>query len=264
VGISPSAVFSHSSGEIAAAYAAGAFNMDTAIRIAFYRSFVTNVINRKGLIAAIGLGRNVVEPYLTSEVVLACENSSSSLTISGDKDIVQNTIAKILINSPDALARRLKVEIGYHSHHIANIGELYENLIQKEFAGANHKLTIPFYSSVTRNTYLHSEGLGASYWRENLESPVLFYGAAKSLLAPSRPGPVMLEVGPHSALQGPLRQMFKETASSAFSASCLTRGSNSTISLLRAIGQLHCNSVRVNFGSLFQGGTSLPNLPTYA
>jgi malonyl CoA-acyl carrier protein transacylase/SAM-dependent methyltransferase len=263
-GISLSAVVGHSSGEIAAAYAAGAFNMDTAIRIAFYRGFVANVINRKGSMAAIGLGRNVVEPYLTSGVVLACENSGGSVTISGDEDVVQNTIAKILIDSPDALARRLKVEIGYHSHHMADVGELYENLIQKEFAGANHELTIPFYSSVTGNTYLHSEGLGASYWRENLESPVLFYGAAKSLLAASGPGPVMLEVGPHSALQGPLRQMFKETASSAFYASCLTRGSNSTISLLRAVGQLHCNGVKVDFGSLFQGGTSLPNLPTYA
>jgi acyl transferase domain-containing protein len=184
-GISPSAVVGHSSGEIAAAYAAGAFNMDTAIRIAFYRGFVANVINRKGSMAAIGLGRNVVEPYLTSGVVLACENSGGSVTISGDEDVVQNTIAKILIDSPDALARRLKVEIGYHSHHMADVGELYENLIQKEFAGANHELTIPFYSSVTGNTYLHSEGLGASYWRENLESPVLFYGAAESLLAAS-------------------------------------------------------------------------------
>jgi acyl transferase domain-containing protein len=117
-GVSPAAVVGHSSGEIAAAYAVGAFSMETAIRIAFYRGFVTNTITRKGAMAAIGLGRNAVDSYLAAGVVLACENSGSSITVSGDADKVQDTIEKVLIRSPNVLARKLKVEIAYHSREI--------------------------------------------------------------------------------------------------------------------------------------------------
>ena len=114
-GLSPTAVVGHSSGEIAGAYAAGAFTKKTAIRLAFYRGFVANAIKRKGAMAAIGFGREAVEPYLTPGVTLACENSASSVTISGDDDVVAKTIAKVQSHQPDVLARKLKVEIAYHS-----------------------------------------------------------------------------------------------------------------------------------------------------
>lgn len=263
-GLSPSAVIGHSSGEIAAAYAVGAFTMETAIRVAFYRGFVASAIKRKGAMAAIGLGRDIVQPYLTSGVTIACENSGGSVTISGDDDVVQNTITKILHDSPDVFARKLKVEIAYHSYHMTDVGQLYESIIQEEFSSDDLHLTAPFYSSVTGELYTSSASLVGSYWRQNLESPVLFYTATKSLLTASGASPILLEVGPHSALQGPLRQIFKEVAPSASYASCLSRGGNGTICILKAVGQLHCNGVRINFEGLNEGGTSLPNLPTYA
>lgn len=120
-GLSATAVVGHSSGEIAGAYAAGAFTKETAIRLAFYRGFVANAIKRKGAMAAIGLGREAVEPYLTPGVILACENSASSVTISGDDDVVAKTIAKVLSLQPDVLARKLKVEIAYHSRESSEI-----------------------------------------------------------------------------------------------------------------------------------------------
>ena len=263
-GVSASSVVGHSSGEIAAAYTAGAFTMETAIRIAFYRGFVAQAINRKGAMAAIGLGRSTVTPYLSSGVVLACENSSASVTISGDEDAVLETIAKILQDNPNVLARRLKVEVAYHSHHMADVGSMYESLIQGNFQGASHDLTMPFHSSVTGKTYLSSKHLGASYWRMNLESPVLFYTAMKNLLFASEGASATLEVGPHSALQGPLKQIFKEVAPAAAYASALVRNVESTQSLLKAVGSLHCSGVRVDFDLLNDGGVSLSNLPTYA
>ncbi len=114
-GLSPAAVVGHSSGEIAAAYAAGAFTGDVAIKLAYLRGFVSKCITRRGAMAAIGLGRYAAKSLLTPGVVIACENSGNSITISGDEDAVQNTITNINIHSPETLTRRLKVDVAYHS-----------------------------------------------------------------------------------------------------------------------------------------------------
>lgn len=114
-GVSPVAVVGHSSGEIAAAYAAGAFSSDVAIRLAYFRGLVAGTIKRRGAMAAIGLGRYSVEPFVNPGVVIACENSGSSTTISGDETAVQKTIAKIVSQNPEVFARKLKVGVAYHS-----------------------------------------------------------------------------------------------------------------------------------------------------
>ena len=117
-GLSPAAVVGHSSGEIAAAYAAGALSSDIAIRLAYYRGFVAKSLKRHGAMASIGLGRDEVEPCLSPGVLFACENSGCNVTISGDEDCVNNTIEQLKNNHPDVFARKLKVEIAYHSRNV--------------------------------------------------------------------------------------------------------------------------------------------------
>lgn len=115
VGIKPTAVVGHSSGEIAAAYATGAISMEAAIIFAYYRGHVTKQQTLVGAMAAVGLGPQDVSRFLTEGVVAACENSPQSCTISGDKDKVLEVIAKIKAELPDCLARPLKVDMAYHS-----------------------------------------------------------------------------------------------------------------------------------------------------
>jgi acyl transferase domain-containing protein len=114
-GIKPAAVAGHSSGEIAAAYAAGAISMEAAIIFAYYRGFVTKKQTLDGAMAAVGLGPQDVSEYITDGLVVACENSPASTTISGDRHIVLEAVAKIRADKPDVLARPLKVNMAYHS-----------------------------------------------------------------------------------------------------------------------------------------------------
>lgn len=65
--------------------------------------------------AAIGLGPEDVSKSLVDGVVVACENSPQSSTISGDKEKVMEVIARIKAEMPDVLARPLKVDMAYHS-----------------------------------------------------------------------------------------------------------------------------------------------------
>lgn len=110
----------HSSGEIAAAYAAGAISFEAAIIAAYYRGFVTTQQTLEGAMAAVGLGREDASKFLIDGVVVACENSPSSVTISGDKEKVVDVISKVKSESPDTLARLLKVDMAYHSRTFTN------------------------------------------------------------------------------------------------------------------------------------------------
>jgi acyl transferase domain-containing protein len=117
LGLRPTAVVGHSSGEIAASYAAGGLSLEQAMILAYYRGYVTAQQTLNGAMAAIGLGATEVAPYLelVEGVVMACENSPSSTTISGDAEQVDKVVATIKAASPDTLARRLKVDMAYHS-----------------------------------------------------------------------------------------------------------------------------------------------------
>lgn len=105
----------HSSGEIAAAYASQAITTSDAIIAAYYRGQVTSRQFRAGGMAAVGMGREMVTPYLGKGVVVACENSPSSVTLSGDKKELNSTVVRITAEKPEIFVRHLKVEMAYHS-----------------------------------------------------------------------------------------------------------------------------------------------------
>lgn len=146
--------------------------------------------------------------------------------------------------------------------HMQEFGEVYQNFLERHVESSSPR--IPFHSSVTGKKYLGSGDLGPSYWRRNLESPVLFYSAIKSILDDPDIFSLHLEIGPHSALAGPLRQILKEASKSVPYVSSLTRNSNGTTSLLTAIGNLYCHGINIDFASMNEGGKVLPDLPVYA
>ncbi|KAF2259662.1 putative polyketide synthase [Lojkania enalia] len=258
--IKPSAVVGHSSGELAAAYAAGALSAKEAVTTAFYRGQVCKNPKKSGGMAAVGLGRDGVYPYLAAGVCIACENSGSSVTISGEIEALEEVMTKIKEERPDVLCRKLQVKAAYHSHHMALVGGDYHDLIAEHLSPKTPK--IPFYSSVRAKILRDGSDFGPRYWQDNLESPVLFHSATKLLLASSKDCAVHLEVGPHAALAGPLRQIYKEGSDSVNYVSVLSRGMDDTVSFLSAIGQLHSLGVAPTYPHGSEHVlTDLPNYP---
>jgi acyl transferase domain-containing protein len=119
-GVKASSVVGHSSGEIAAAYAAGAITAKSATIIAYYRGKLAKQVEGKGAMAAVGLGQEEVVPLLEDGVIIGCENSPSSVTLSGDSNAVDRVMEKVRSNFPDALCRRLRVATAYHSSELAS------------------------------------------------------------------------------------------------------------------------------------------------
>nr|XP_036575325.1 polyketide synthase [Colletotrichum truncatum]KAF6781878.1 polyketide synthase [Colletotrichum truncatum] len=257
--VKPKAVVGHSSGEIAAAYAAGVLTMKEAIIVAYYRGLSVKKLKSKGAMAAIGLGRGEVTVFLVTGVTIACENSSTSVTLSGDAEALDRVCLSIRKAKPNAFVRLLKVDKAYHSRHMSAVGAEYQALLKPHLKPCSP--TISFFSSVSSTKLEQASDFGPGYWQHNLESTVLFRQAVTKLLQ-TCPTELHLEVGPHSALAGPLKQIYSETAVSPAYASVQKRGENSMFSFLAAVGELHCRGFSVRFPKI-DDIRPLTDLPPY-
>ncbi|XP_014551027.1 hypothetical protein COCVIDRAFT_113947 [Bipolaris victoriae FI3] len=256
-------VVGHSSGEIAAAYTAGALTMEDAILVAFYRGVTSSQQTKPGAMAAVGLGRDEVSGLLTPGATIACENSRSSVTISGDLSAIEKTLDRVRQYRSEALARKLKVDKAYHSDHMMSVGPVYRELISTIKSPHDNSLPIPFFSSVTGMETRDASLLGPNYWKSNMENPVLFLSAVESALKSTQEFGLALELGPHSALSGPFRQICKDRSKTVTYDSCLSRSSDSTQSLLSAVGRLFCQGVKVDFAAMNPGANTMSSLPPY-
>ncbi|KAI1374100.1 hypothetical protein F4677DRAFT_427124 [Hypoxylon crocopeplum] len=277
-GMQPSAVLGHSSGEIGAAYASGVITADDAIRIAYFRGQATKSLlsqtgsvkkSATGGMAAVGLSRNEVEGFCVPGVLIGCENSPNSVTLSGDVEALTEVLQNISSTHPDSLVRRLRVECAYHSHHMELIAPDYEAMIV-DIKGSPPR--VPFYSSVSGGLLDSTTSLDAAYWTRNLVSPVLFSPAASAILRDldstlsSSSALVFLEVGPHSALAGPLRQIFRatRTAATAEYIPTLVRNNDAQFSVLATAGTLFQLGVDgIDLSAIIPKASVLTDLPTY-
>ncbi|XXG97578.1 short-chain alcohol dehydrogenase [Hypoxylon texense] len=246
-GIRPTVTVGHSSGEIAAAYAAGLISAREAITVAYYRGKVTRDVNTNGAMMAVGLGADAVKPYLEGvqgKVVVACHNSPSGVTLSGDADALD--IVKAKLDSASIFARLVKTNgKAYHSHHMAPVASKYEKLV---IAAKNHlafdlptPTTAKMVSSVTNAIIPEMTVLDHAYWSANLRSPVLFNQAVQTILTSKEFENVdlFIEVGPHSAMAGPIKQIKAELKSEKLEyLPTLLRGTDSAVQLLKLAGEM--------------------------
>ena len=274
--IKPGAVVGHSSGEIAAAYAAGLITEQEAIVTAYLRGKAVSRNTKEGAMMAVDADALVIKPELATKkkgpVIVACHNSPESLTLSGDAAAIKDF--KEVLERENKFARILATGgKAYHSHHMRELGERYEHEMVEIASGilSSGKSTtktnpvvspVTFFSSVYGREY-PSATLGPHYWRANLESPVLFHEAITEMVTVMHPE-VLVEIGPHSALLGPLRQISKSMTSKVkfpdyFSA--MKRNSDNVSDLLTLAGNFFVKGYRVDLGRVNAIETGNPKKP---
>ncbi|KAK1140234.1 Type I Iterative Polyketide synthase (PKS) [Aspergillus melleus] len=287
-GISPTIVVGHSSGEIAAAYAAGSLSRASAVKIAYYRGLLSSSLadRRENLsMMAVGLSAGDTFPYLNRlkedtgdlKVSIGCVNSPRSVTLTGD--VEQLEILQKWFDENSIFARRLRVPIAYHSSAMDEISREYREAMNKLASGDNVK-HIPMISSVTQDVVTTRSLCQADYWIQNLTSPVEFQGALAKVLAQAgkSKGPRkqlgksrsldlsvshILEIGPHGALRGPINDILRESSSTEKPSyiQTLDRKSRADQSLLVAIGKLHCAGFPVDLHAVNSADKSPKAIP---
>ncbi|TRX95680.1 hypothetical protein FHL15_003234 [Xylaria flabelliformis] len=251
-GIQPSVTIGHSSGEIGAAYAAGRLRASEAIVVAYSRGQVVSSNQQEGLMIAIGLGPNETRPYmvgLENKVQIAAFNSPKSTTLSGDAEVIRQLAARF--TDQNIFNRILKTgHNAYHSHHMSSLGEMYEQQLTNGLSDINLIKSDPRRPHITWiSTVCPEDRADATlprYWRQNLESPVRFSDAI-SMLGKDITTDLLIEIGPHPALAGPLSQLRTDlvTTRPPYLGS-LQRGQDDVISMLNLAGQLFLHNASID------------------
>lgn len=279
-GIRPTAVTGHSSGEVGAAYAAGAINLREALAIVYVRGALTQGLVQskqvRGGMLAVGLGPTEAEPYLTrsgrGEVVIACVNSPASVTMSGDVDAIEDIQAAL--NADGVFARRLKVEAAYHSHHMGLIKKDYLASLKSELKSSGNFDGVKFSSPVSGELIDFAKQLGPEHWVRNMVQPVLFAQSLRSMCIDKENKQLIdtvVEIGPHGALAGPIRQNLSLPELKKLNVSygsCLSRGQDAVQTMQSLACFLICKGYpvdlrAVNFPSPVSNLQVIHDLPAY-
>ena len=273
-------------GEIAASYAAELNTKEDAIVAAYLRGRAMARNDQKGSMLAVGLGGSEIDTYLRvlgGKAIVACYNSPESLTLSGDTNAIFRV--KETLDSEKIFTRLLSTGgNAYHSHHMTVLGQRYEDEMTENAPGLSRKKSMGLdYSAVSPTRFfssVHGKAAtwkvhGADYWRENLESPVLFDQAVMELVK-EVPVDALVEIGPHSALQGPLRQIAKRTAPEVEFPEYLptmVRGNKNVTDLLTLAGTLYSKGYSIDLGranliesedaTCVQRGKTVTDMPHY-
>ena len=213
LGITFHTVVGHSSGEIAAAYAAGKISIREAILISHYRGLGVHAAcgenGVKGGMIAAGLSKAeatalCMKKEYFNRLWVAASNAPSSVTLSGDLDAVQQ--AGEDLTKQQKFARVLFVDTAYHSPHMEGPSGKYLDVLTacgiKPAKGNGTKWVSSVYGSGEPSKI----ELAALYWKDNMVNPVLFTEAVTSALQHHGPFDCAIEVGPHPALKGPVLQ----------------------------------------------------------
>nr|URN71259.1 alternapyrone polyketide synthase [Menisporopsis theobromae] len=280
-GIQPSAVVGHSSGEIAAAYAAGYLSHEAAMSVAWLRGQVSGTVAKTGGMLAVKASAELTQEKLNQltagRAVVGCINSPAACTVSGDRAAVDEL--ETLLREDGVPVARLGMNVAYHSFHMEAARDAYEAALASVphvIPDASDKRPVMF-SSVTGRAVAAGE-VTPSYWTSNLVAPVNFSGAVKALLsytdhedeklAAHERTPlasIFLELGPHSALRGYAHDIFAGKQGLSYS-SALRKNHDGTQTALSAVGELWMRGCAVDL-TLANGTKSRSmrvDLPPYA
>lgn len=283
----------HSSGEIPAAYCAGKLSREGALKAAYYRGRVSSsALSTKGAMVAVGLNAAKLLKYLEQvkrkhigELIIACYNSPNNSTVSGDAELCDSL--QELLDADGIFARRLKVQNAYHSGHMREVADEYLRLMSNlasdgEYFDAGHEIAM--FSTVSGRKVVKKR-LDASYWVDNLVSPVRFVDGLKALCSggggtQKNESDIIsleqslvdhiIELGPHAALQSAVNEIVSQDTDTKIEyLSVLHRNDEDHTTLLKTVGTLRAKGspiiiARVNTDHTNYEPRMLVSLPPYS
>ncbi|HWI87526.1 MAG TPA: type I polyketide synthase, partial [Sphingomonas sp.] len=255
-GIEPDACMGHSVGEVAAAWASGALDLDQAARVIAVRSRSQQAQHGVGVMAVLGLNADIVaEAVAGTDVEVAARNSRQATTIAGTMEGIDALEAEA--REKGWRFTRLDLDYAFHSAAMDPIApRLAADLSGLAPAGS----AIPFFSTVTGGL-LGGEALTAAYWWHNVREPVLFAEAARAMIADGVR--IFVEIGPHGVVQAYLNDALRGTDKEGRVLASLSRRSSKTDPIAALAARIHAAGGDMRDGLAFSGPAAIRDLPRY-
>ena len=280
-------------------YSIGALSRESAWKVAYHRGALASTLLKDGqerqAMMSVGLSEQEISIYLErvrttpggSKLTISCINSPQNVTISGEEYEID--ILRSILERDKVFARKLKVDVAYHSPYMEKIAAEYLvriGTLEKDVTCHSRKKMI-FVSSVSGKPTSTNDLCRGEYWVQNMVSPVRFKEALERIsqqyalrrqkkLDLSHQKAVfihdLVEIGPHSALQGPIRETTRglNLTEPIGYLSALVRNRSAIETVLDVVGQLHCLGYPVNLQAVNRPAAKtsvrpfvLPNLPEY-
>lgn len=260
MGVKPAAVFGHSVGEIAAAYAAGALSLVDAVAIVAKRSLHQDLLAGQGTMAAVMIGEDAARDFARARgldsVCIAAVNAHNSVTISGPAPEVSAF--------RDA-ARKAKIpaqilDINYPFHHPI-IDQAKKAFLADIPTLSPRSTEIAFLSTVTGDR-LDGASLDSDYWWKNVREPVRFQAATEAAIAMGCS--LFIEISPRPILSSYLKETVKQAAAPGQVIPTLLRdaGEKGIDPVSRSMARAIAHGAIFEEGRLFGRRNAFVRLPT--
>ncbi|SHM93147.1 type I polyketide synthase [Streptomyces yunnanensis] len=260
LGVRPAGVVGHSSGEMAAAWAAGALELDAAARVVVARSRAQAATAGDWGMAAVAVdeegARSLLEPY-AGRLEIAGVNTARDVTVSGERTALAELGRSL--GQRDVFFQDLGLEYAFHSHAMDGL----EEGLLAELAGLKPQRAHTPYASATSGTVLTGREMDAAYWWRNLRHPVLFADAVGQLR--ERGCDIFVEVGPHPVLSGYLRRLASDQrlSSPATVVPTMSRDVPGPTAIRAAAGHLLAAGAQTDTDVFFPRPGRVVDLPAY-
>jgi len=214
-GVPAAATMGHSTGEIAAAYAAGCIDLNALVVVTYARATAQDAMAVGAMAAwnssAAEAETAIANAGLTGRVVVACHNTATGVTLSGEKEAVEQLVAHG--KAAGVRCTVLPISRAYHSPHVEAVRDRF---LAMAAPATGHAATLcPLLSSTTGKRC--TVATDSEFWYGNMRGAVLFdkaCAAVKSLAAQGVEPKVVLEVSPHAVLMPYLSENLPHRGSS--------------------------------------------------
>ncbi|MFS8175523.1 type I polyketide synthase [Vreelandella titanicae] len=257
--ITPTAVFGHSVGEVAAAWASGALSLEDAVKVIYYRSDYQGKTRGQGEMTAVAMSADDIAAWLEkpefNQVCLAGINSPKGITLAGNSQ--QLSALEAALGEQDVFAKRLPLDYAFHSPAMDSI----QAGVIDALADITPRATqIPYYSTVT-GTLSDGLELDATYWWKNIREPVLFEAVASALI--EQGNNVFVEIGAHPILRRYLNESLRQLERPGLVFGTIERHKPGLKGLQRSLSQLLLSGLSLASRHFPVVGQRVP-LPRYA
>lgn len=258
-GVKPALMMGHSLGEYVAACVAGVFSLEDALRIVAQRARLVQALPT-GAMLAVPLPEAELAPFLAAGCDLAAVNGEQLCVLAGTPEAIAH--AEEALRARQHLPRRLHVAVAFHSRLVDPAVAALEELVASVPRRAPR---IPFISNLTGEPITAQEATSPAYWGRHLRNTVRFADGLRHVF--SKPGRVVLEVGPGETLTGLARQHPGSSSVAGLWASQAhaQQTARNTQQLANAVAGLWTAGVDIDWSACHEGGERrrVP-LPTYA
>ena len=257
-GVLPEALLGHSVGEVAAAYLAGVFSLEDAVRIIYQRGRTMELAPEGGRMLAASITTELAQQLIDecgARISLAAVNSPSSVTLSGEGDTLEELAD--LLEARGTFCRFLKVRYAFHS---AQMDPIRDELLAALDGIRPRPATLPLFSTVTGRP-IEGRMLVPDYWWENVRRTVQFADGVDRLFEFGCD--TTIELSAHPVLTAAVAECYQSREKKPLMLPSLRRQEDERATMLQSLGALYAHGYPIDWAVLLPEPRRFVSLPLY-